>query len=204
MRLLKTLTMVATILATSFPVPASAQSAADLSLSIAGHPDPVVNSQTVTWTITVRNLGPDQATGVLLEASYGSDAFPVSATSTQGTCAPSGGEGIVDFTLGKINPGGEVTATLVMQAFVGDGGLISLRASSNSSDPNLSNNSAEGRVEVLPGPRTDELGGTFCPPSGGVATGGGGTAAGATGGLAAFALLAMAGLLAAAILRVRW
>ena len=202
MRLLKTLATTATLLATCFPVAASAQSqsAADLSVSMVGSPDPVVRGGTITWTITVRNLGPGQATGVTLAAFYGSDGVPVSATTTQGACTVSGES--VDFSLGSIGPGGEATATAVMQAFGGDGGFLGVTASSTTNDPSEGNNSASRRVEILPGPPASELGGTFCPPIGGVATGGGGTADGSQSALP-FGLLAMAGLVAMAVLRVR-
>lgn len=201
MRVLKALAAAAALLAMSLPGVASAQTTVDLSVSIVGRPDPVVSGRAVTWTITVRNLGPGQATGVLLEAVYGSDAFPVSATTTQGTCAPAAGS--IDFSLGTISPGGEATATLVMQAFFGDGGFLEVTASSTTNDPNLRDNNASGRVGVISGSnQPNELGGTFCPPSGGVATGGGGTAAGSQPWFPTFALLAAA-LLAAAVMRVR-
>jgi len=202
MRLLKTLATTATLLATSFPVAASAQSqsAADLSVSIVGSPDPVVRSRTITWTITVRNLGPGQATGVMLAASYGSDGAPYSATTTQGSCALT--QDAVDFSLGSISPGGEATATVGIQAFGGDGGALHARVSSTTNDPSMGNNEALGRVEITNGPPSGELGGTFCPPSGGVATGGGGTADGSQAGLATFRFLAMAVLGAVAVLRV--
>ncbi len=201
MRLLKTLATAAAILAMSFPAPASAQSTADLSVSLVGAPDPVVRGKTITWTITVKNLGPGEATGVMLAAAYGSDGAPVSATTTQGACTLTGES--VDFSLGKIGRGGEATATVTMQAFGGDGGFLGVEASSTTDDPSLRNNSAVGRIEIIPGPPTNELGGSFCPPSGGVATGGGGTSAGSQAALATFGLLAMAGLVAAAVLRVR-
>ncbi|MGH2791001.1 MAG: DUF11 domain-containing protein [Actinomycetota bacterium] len=199
MRLLKTLVTAAAILATSFPAPASAQSTADLSVSLVGVPDPVVRGKTITWTITVRNLGPGQATGVLLVAAYGSDGSPVSATTTQGACTLTGDS--VDFSLGSISSGGEATATVAMQAFGGDGGFLFVEASSTTSDPSRGNNRASGSIGITPGPPSDQLGGTFCPPSGGVATGGGGTIADAQAALDPFGLLALAGLVAAAVLR---
>ena len=202
MRLLKTLAMAAAFLVTSFPAPASAQSTADLSVSIVGHPDPVVRGRPITWTITVRNLGPEQATGVLLQAFYGSDGVPFSATTTQGTCAPGGGS--VDFSMGSIAPGGEATATVHIQAFGGDGGSLGVEVSSSANDPNRGNNTARGSVEITPGSSSvDQLSGILCPPSGGVATGGGGTAARSQAPLASFGLLAMAGLMAAVVLLVR-
>ena len=201
MRLMKTLATATAILATSLPAPASAQTtAADLSVSIVGSPDPVVRGRTITWTITVRNLGPGEAAGVMLEAPYGSDGGPLSATTTQGSCALA--DGSVDFSLGSISPGGEATATVLMLAFGGDSGALGATASSTTNDPRMSNNDATGRVEIIPGSPSGRVAGTFCPPIGGVATGGGGTAAGSQAALP-FGLLAMAVLVAVAVLRVR-
>jgi uncharacterized repeat protein (TIGR01451 family) len=202
MRLLKTLALAAAIIATSISGAASAQSTADLSVSVVGSPDPVARNDPVTWTISVRNLGPGQATGVRLQASYGSDSSPVSATTTQGTCSHTTG-GIVDFSMGTISPGGVVTATAVMQSFGGDGDALRVTASSTTNDPNMKNNSAVGRVDIFGESPFRELSGTFCPPSGGVATGGGGTAADSQAWLATFGLLTLAGLAVAAVKRVR-
>lgn len=179
---------------------ASAASTADLSVSIIGRPNPVVLGHTVTWTITVKNLGPGVAQGVLLDAFYGSDASVISMTTTQGTCPDTGVGGIVRFSMGSILPGRTVIATVATQDFGGDGSALSVRVRSTSKDPNLKNNLAIGRVRVIPGPFLPGLTpGSFCAPSGGVRTGGGGTAAGSSAWLATLGLLAMAGIMAAAL-----
>jgi uncharacterized repeat protein (TIGR01451 family) len=205
MRLLKKLALAGVFLAASIPGAASAQSTADLSVSIVGRPDPVRNGETVTWTITVTNLGPAQASGAQLVASYGSDSQPLSATTTQGACAPNPDGGSIDFSLGSIAPGAQVTATVVSQVFGGDGDSLPVEASSITEDPRLGNNSATGSVSVVGGSqfRERELsGGTFCPPIGGVATGGGGTAAHSQAWLTTV-LLSAVGLLASAAILVR-
>jgi uncharacterized repeat protein (TIGR01451 family) len=202
MRLLKGLAAAAAILATSLPGAASAQSTADLSVSVVGSPNPVGQNEDITWTITVKNFGPEQASGVMLEAEYGSDAAPVSATTTQGTCSDTGG--IVNYSLGSIAPGAQVTATFVMQTFRGDGDFLGVSVSSHTEDPNLRNNRASATVRVISGSEVSRGARRFiCPPVGGVATGGGGTAAGSQAWLATFGLLTMAGLVVAAVMRVR-
>jgi uncharacterized repeat protein (TIGR01451 family) len=202
MRLVKAVAMGAAILATSLPTTASAQPTADLSVSLRGRPDPVVLNETITWTITVRNLGPAQATEASLEVFWGSDAIAVSATSTQGSCSPLAG--VMTFSLGTIEPGGTVTATVVIQNFGGDGNTLGAGVMWSGRDPNDANNSARGSVRTIPGPPLGEvLRGTFCPPTGGVSTGGGGTAARSQPWLAAIGMVAMAGLVAAAVRRVR-
>jgi uncharacterized repeat protein (TIGR01451 family) len=201
MRLVKGLTVVAAFLAISVPGAASAQSTADLSVSVVGSPDPVRMNGAITWTITVTNLGPEQASAVRLEAFYGSDEKPVSATTTQGTCALDEAGGQVNFSLGTIAPGGEVTATFVFQTFRPDGDRTFVEVSSTTEDPTMRNNSAEGSVGGAGRLPRRELSGTFCPPIGGVATGGGGTAAGSQARLTTVILAV--GLLAAAATLVR-
>ena len=198
MRLLRVLAVGATILAISLPATALAQATADLSVSLSGR----VRGETVTWTINVENLGPGEATNVSLEAFWGSDAVGLSATTTQGTCR--GGGGIVIFSLGTIAPGESVTATLVIQAFGGDSGNLSVFVGASERDPNERNNSARGRVRIVPGPPGGSLPfGTFCAPVGGVSTGGGGSAPRSQPWLATVGLMAMAGLITAAIRLVR-
>jgi uncharacterized repeat protein (TIGR01451 family) len=202
MRLLKKLALAAVLLATFVPGAASAQATADLSVSIVGSPDPVRRNAALTWTITVRNLGPAQASGVQLETPIGSDSQPVSATTTQGTCARSADGLSLDFSLGSIAPGEEVTATVVYQAFGGDSDFLGVTVSSTTEDPNPRNNSAEGTVSIAGTAPLRDLSGTFCPPIGGVATGGGGTTAHSQVGLTT-ALLLTVGLLASTAILVR-
>lgn len=199
MRLLKTLAVVTAVLAPSFTGTASAGSTADLSVSVVGSPDPVGDNQVITWTITVRNLGPEQAAGVVLRVTYGSDAQLLSATTTQGTCSFTGE---LDFSLGSMAAGGEVIATVDMITFRDNEDVLGVEVSANTQDPNRSNNEARGMVRVVEGSESIREVGTFCPPVGGVATGGGGTA-GSQPPLATWGLLAMAGLVAVAVLRVR-
>jgi len=200
MQLLKGLATAA-ILATSLPGAASAQTTADLSVSLVGRPDPVIKHEAITWVITVRNLGPGPATGVFLESPTGSDEQPFAATTTQGTCLQTGAS--IEFSLGTIDPGGEATATVSIQAFGGDSESHGVTVSSTTEDPNLRNNSASDRVDVISEAPLRTLEGTFCPPIGGVATGAGGTAAGSQAWLATFGLLAMTGVVAAAVIRIR-
>jgi hypothetical protein len=162
----------------------------------------------VTWTINVKNLGPGEATGVEMSAFFGSDALPLSAEASQGTCsAPppiGGGFGLVSFSIGSIASGETFTATIVAQVFGGDGSQISVTVSSSSKDPVTGNNETDEEVDIIPGPRpTPSPLGTFCAPVGGIATGGGGTARVALWGLASVVLLAAAGLLSVAAQRGR-
>jgi Domain of unknown function DUF11 len=202
MRLTRILvTCVAILVIALIPAVATAGSTADLSVAITGPPNPAFAEWNITWTITVRNLGPGEATGVRLNVHHGSDSEPVSVISTQGTCrSPFGGE--IDFTLGNIASGGTVTVTVVMQNFtVGTNDDFSAVVSSTSRDPVAKNNSAAGHVRVIEGPPPpSQPPGPFCAPRGGVSTGGGGTAGSSSAaGPATIALLALAGLIAVAV-----
>ena len=190
----KALVIAAAVLVVLFPQMAFARSTADLKLGLSGSPDPVPRGGLITWTITVTNLGPGEATGVRLQAHYGSDTSPVSATTTQGTCEPTGGA--VTFWLGTIPNGATVTTTAVMKTWGGDGDGLYVTVSSASRDPVTSNNEISREVEIIPGEAPIETpAGLFCPPTGGVATGGGGTVTG----FPAVGLIVVAALLAGGI-----
>jgi hypothetical protein len=205
MRLVKTLCAAGTLLLFAlFPALASAAPAADLSVAMSGRPDPVIIHGVVTWTITVRNLGPGDASRVQLVVHYGSDANAVSADTSQGTCVHTGG--FVTFSMGTLPSGGTATATFLDIDFGGDGGRLWATVSSTTSDPVAANNSADERVttiRVSPPPPVTASAGAFCPPSGGVDTGRGGAARGSIAGLVTVALLGAAGLMALAARFVR-
>jgi uncharacterized repeat protein (TIGR01451 family) len=72
-------------------VPASAQAAtADLAISKADSPDPVVDGDVLTYTITVSNLGPGTASGVTVTDKLSSHTEFVSASASQGSCEVTG------------------------------------------------------------------------------------------------------------------
>ena len=195
----KTLVIAAAVLVVLLPQMAFARSTADLKLGLSGSPDPVPMGGIITWTITVANLGPGEATGVRLQAHYGSDTSAISATTTQGTCEHTVG-GEIDYSLGTIPAGATVTTTAVMKTWGGDGEGLGARVTSTSRDPVTSNNEISREVEIIPGEAPIETpAGLFCPPTGGVATGGGGTAPGFPVWFPAVGLIVVAALLAGGI-----
>lgn len=118
----------------------------DLAVTKTGTPNPVVAGQKETYTITVTNNGPSDATGVVAQDNWtaasgikGGIAFK-SVSTTQGTCTQSGAA--ITCDLGSLASGSTATVTLVLQPR--SKGTLSDTAtvSGNEYDPNTANNSS--------------------------------------------------------------
>ena len=118
----------------------------DLAVTKTGTPNPVVAGQKETYTITVTNNGPSNATGVVAQDSWsaasgikGGIAFK-SVSATQGTCTQSGSG--ITCDLGSLASGSTATVTLVLQPR--SKGTLSDTATvtGNEYDPNSANNSS--------------------------------------------------------------
>src|ERR1041385_4129282 len=59
---------------------AESRAAADLSVSISGAPDPVTVGDQLSYHITVNNLGPDPATGIVLTQTLPAGVEVISST----------------------------------------------------------------------------------------------------------------------------
>ena len=116
------------------PAPASA----DLSLSIADDPDPVLVGGTLAYTLTVHNAGPSAADGVALthalpaEVTFGS-ASPVACAHAAGT---------VTCALGTIAAGEDVTVAVHASADAAATLSTSASVTAATGDPDPSNDSA--------------------------------------------------------------
>ena len=123
---------------------------ADLSITKAADPDPVEAGEDVTFTLTVTNNGPSDATDVEVTDDLPGSLTLVSATPEQGTCTQTDP---VDCDLGAIDSGESVEIVLV--ATVGanqTGNQISNTATVDStvSDSDPTNNTATETVDVAP------------------------------------------------------
>jgi uncharacterized repeat protein (TIGR01451 family) len=165
-------------------------SAANLIVTMSDSPDPVGGWSNVTYSITVRNDGPDPATSVslrdMLSQKFDSGDYNYSlaldsfrgVTASQGSCstwaftftrcAPFFGcvtyEGplYVDCDLGPLASGASATVDIVLEAAHGEGKITATASvTSSEPDPDGSNNYTEQETTVGP----------FAPPGGG---GGGG------------------------------
>jgi uncharacterized repeat protein (TIGR01451 family) len=129
---------------------------ADIAAAIGADSNRVKNGGNLTYTISVRNIGPTLAPDVVMTDSLPSDMTFVSSKASQGTCstpAP-GTTGAVTCNLGTINTGATTTITLVVS--VHSPGVASvvntISAVAQAPDANLSNNSATIATSVF-GPK---------------------------------------------------
>jgi len=112
----------------------------DLSLTKTDVPDPVTVSTALTYTITVTNNGPNNATGVTM-----TDNLPTGVTYNAGasspSCSPSGP--VITCTIGNLSNGSNAPVTIAVTAPAAPA-LITNTASvtSNEVDTNTSNNTA--------------------------------------------------------------
>ncbi len=126
------------------PPPPPPAPQADLSVTLTGTPDTLDTGQLVTYTATVANAGPADATGVTLTDAFPSVMTFVSATSTQGTCAqqPDSPHNVV-CAIGALAKGGG-TVRVVIQARARGAGTVTNAAqvSGDQADPAPTNNTA--------------------------------------------------------------
>ena len=146
--------------------------AADLALSkTVDHTTPL-EGETVVYTITVQNLGPNAAGGIIVNEPLASGLDYLSHTQTQGSYSPV--TGIWD--IGALGVGQSAALTITVEVLDDTGGTtITNTASitgSSPPDPASGNNSASATIEPINVPRADlsiiKQVDDDTPPSGGV------------------------------------
>jgi uncharacterized repeat protein (TIGR01451 family) len=125
-------------------VPASLP--ADLAVTVTASPAPAMAGQPLTYTVQVKNLGPNPARGVVLSTT-------LSSGQTLQTAVSSSGSPVINGTLVTWLPPdlvNEASATLTLTVQAGSAGSISCTAKAVSSavDPDFSNNVAARLVNV--------------------------------------------------------
>jgi uncharacterized repeat protein (TIGR01451 family) len=91
----------------------------DLTITKSDSPDPVRLGENLSYTITVENNGPNDATNVMLIDTLPEEVDYISVSSTKGSCSETGG--VVTCNLTTINNGDVVTAIItVVPNIIGD------------------------------------------------------------------------------------
>ena len=119
---------------------------ADLSVTLADAPDPVVEGESVEYRLHVGNTGPDTATGVSVATTLPADA---TATAPSG-CSTAGA--VVTCTLPDLPAGGAADRTLSVRHGSAGAKTVTSTVRSNVPDPNAANDSATETTTVEPKP----------------------------------------------------
>lgn len=132
---------------------------ADLVLTKSANPSPAVTGQSLTYTITVSNVGPNPATDVMVSDPLPAGVAYQSCSVSGGTsCSgpPVGQSGTVTATFGTVMPSTAVQLTIVVDVTAPSGQTLSNSATVTSStpDPNSTNNSSTVMTPVS-GPMAD-------------------------------------------------
>ena len=123
---------------------------ADLEVTKAADPTVGTAGQALTYTLTVTNAGPFQATGVIATDAVPAGAVFDAASASQGTASLVGGA--VVARLGDLAAGDSATVTIVVTPS-GAGSLTNTAdVTANEPDPDPSNNSATVTTTINPAP----------------------------------------------------
>lgn len=125
-------------------VPASQP--ADLTVSVTASPTPVAAGGTLSYTVQVKNLGPNLARGVVLAATLSSGQTLQGATASAGSVTSSGS--LVTLLPPDLANGATATLTITVQAGSAGGVSCNAKAVSNVVDPDFSNNLVTRSVNV--------------------------------------------------------
>jgi uncharacterized repeat protein (TIGR01451 family) len=133
------------------PNPASASEACafhvDLSITKAGSPaSQTLGDGNITWTIVVKNNGPDTDTGVVITDPMPAGNTFVSATTTKGTCT---GGAILHCSLGTMAAGESVTITLVTTPSTVGEQTNTVNVVGDRPETNTANNQASATVRTV-------------------------------------------------------
>lgn len=123
---------------------------ADVSLSLAGAPNPVFVGSNLIYTVHVANAGPLSAPNVMVTNTLPGTVLLTAASTTQGSLNTNGTP--IFANLGTIGAGGSATVTLTVRPVLA--GTITAEASAGSTftDDNFGNNSQSVDITVLPLP----------------------------------------------------
>ena len=138
--------------------------AADLAVSVTGSASKADTIDDFTYTVSVTNHGPQDATGVVLDDTLPS-GVTIIALSSAGYGDPTQGGGTVSLTVGSLAAGATATMTIEIAPTVAPGSTLVDTASANAEepDPDSGNNMASLDTAVL---GVSDLGITASAPAG--------------------------------------
>ncbi|MEY2410493.1 MAG: hypothetical protein QOF48_3163 [Verrucomicrobiota bacterium] len=113
---------------------------ADLAISIVASPSTASVNGSITYTLTITNRGPNNASGVTITNTLPAGVTFVAAGASQGGCSESGG--VVSCSLGAIASLGQASAIIIVTTPAGVAPLTdtALVAATSPTDLNLANN----------------------------------------------------------------
>ena len=126
----------------------AAEDEADLSISKADDIDPIVAGNTLTYTLTVNNAGPQTAANVVVTETLPAG---VSFVSTNGCVEDASGGGVPECSLGTIAAEDSASYTITVLVDEDTQGTITNTATvtSDTEDPDLSNNAVSEETLVI-------------------------------------------------------
>jgi uncharacterized repeat protein (TIGR01451 family) len=132
--------------------------AGDLTLGVVASGGPLDEGESLSWTATLVNNGPNDAAGVSLGQSLPAGFTLENVTSTHGLCTPSGAA--VTCSIGTLAPATPVTVVLSGRPAAGSVGTTlttTASATSTTADPIPADNSASSSVKVQPKLSIDDV-----------------------------------------------
>ncbi|CAG0937598.1 Large cysteine-rich periplasmic protein OmcB [Thermoflexales bacterium] len=124
---------------------------ANLGLTLIDTPDPVIAGTRLTYTLSVNNAGPSNATSVQVTDTWPSGVLYTSVMASQGSCTHSNSLRTITCTLGTLAANANAQITLVTTVRPGTVGTIvdTARVTSMTADPMPANNSATQSTTVI-------------------------------------------------------
>jgi uncharacterized repeat protein (TIGR01451 family) len=125
--------------------------AGDLTLSLGSSGGPVDEGESLSWTVTLENQGPNDAANVSVTQTRPSGFTLEEVTTSHGVCFPLPTE--VSCSLGTLAPGTVVTIVLAGRPAAGSVGTTlatTATATSDTADPTPADNGASNSVKVQP------------------------------------------------------